>query len=137
MLPESLVEVRKVVERLGHELFVAQSELARPPSTTPPKSEIGQAHIDRLERDIDRFEALHPPVRSFVLPRGSTPAAALHLARTVARRAERELVALSQSEEVPPLLLAWANRLGDLLFALALATNHALGVAEVAPDYST
>jgi len=79
---------------------------------------------------------MHPPLSTFVLATGSTAAAALHVARTVARRAERELVALHRTEPVSPALLAWANRLGDLLFALALATNHALGVAETPPDYT-
>jgi cob(I)alamin adenosyltransferase len=70
-----------------------------------------------------------------VIPGGSRAAVALHGARTVARRAERELVTLSREETVDPTLLAWANRLSDLLFALALATNHALGAAETAPRY--
>ncbi len=96
---------------------------------------IGQAHVDRLEREIDRFDAQHPPLSGFVLPGGSPAAAALHVARTVARRAERELVSLSTAEPVDPALLAWANRLSDLLFALALATNHALGIAETTARY--
>jgi cob(I)alamin adenosyltransferase len=100
-----------------------------------PEPAISRQHVERLEREIDRFDAQHPPLSSFVLPGGSTPASALHVARTVARRAERELVALNREEPVDPVLLAWANRLSDLLFALALATNHALGVAEVPPDY--
>jgi len=91
--------------------------------------------VERLEQEIDAFDARHPPLTSFVVPRGSAGAAALHVARTIARRAERELVALSRSETVDPVLLAWANRLSDLLFALALATNHALDVAETAPRY--
>ncbi len=70
-----------------------------------------------------------------MLPGGSPAAAALHVARTAARRAERDLVALHQQEPVDPILLAWANRLSDLLFALALCVNHALDVAEVAPKY--
>jgi cob(I)alamin adenosyltransferase len=57
------------------------------------------------------------------------------VARTVSRRAERELVALNALEPLDPVLLAWANRLSDLLFALALAANAALGVAELPPDY--
>ncbi len=71
-----------------------------------------------------------------MLATGATSAAALHVARTVARWAERELVTLNRSDPQPEELLAWANRLGDLLFALALATNHLLGVKETPPDYS-
>jgi len=70
-----------------------------------------------------------------VLPGGSLPASVLHVARTISRRAERDLVALDRVEPVDPVLLAWANRLSDLLFALALATNHVLGVSEQAPRY--
>jgi cob(I)alamin adenosyltransferase len=136
VLPDALADVRTVVRRLQNELFVAQAQLARPPTAGPPTTGIDHARVERLERDIDRFEALHPPVHSFVLPGGSPAAAALHLARTVARRAERELVTLHQVEPVDAELLAWANRVGDLLFALALASNHALGVVEVPPDYS-
>ena len=135
LLPESLAEARAVVERLGHELFVAQAELARAPSAGPAKRTITARHVERLEQEIDRFDAQHPPLTGFVLPGGAPPAAALHVARTVARRAERELVALDRETPLDPTLLAWANRLSDLLFALALATNRALGVAETSPNY--
>jgi len=92
-------------------------------------------HVERLEKEIDAFDARHPPTNGFVLPGGSVPASGLHVARTIARRAERELVTLDRVEPVDPVLLAWANRLSDLLFALALATNHALGTRETAPRY--
>jgi ATP:cob(I)alamin adenosyltransferase len=128
--------VTAVVRRLEHELFIAQSELARSDATPVSGPTIAARHVRRLEEDIDRIEASHPAIASFVLPTGATPAAALHLARTVARRAEREVVALHRVEPVRPELLQWANRLSDLLFALALATNRALGVAETPPDYS-
>ncbi|HTW76299.1 MAG TPA: cob(I)yrinic acid a,c-diamide adenosyltransferase [Thermoplasmata archaeon] len=136
-LPDALGEMRAEVRRLEHELFVAQSELAAAPGTKGPPARIEARHVERLEADIDRFDALHPELRTFVLCRGARPAAALHVARTVARRAERELWTLHRTEPQRPELLQWANRLSDLLFALALATNHALGVAEVPPDYST
>jgi cob(I)alamin adenosyltransferase len=73
---------------------------------------------------------------TFVLPGGSPSAAAFHVARTVSRRAERELWALHRTEPQRPELLEWTNRLSDLLFAAALAANHSLGVAELPPDYS-
>jgi len=126
-----------LVRRLEHELFIAQSELAAAPAAAARAPHIERRHVERLERDIDRFDAQHPALRSFVLCRGSRPAAAIHVARTVARRAERELWTLHRTEPQRPELLEWSNRLSDLLFALALAVNHALGVAEVAPDYST
>ncbi len=127
--------MRDLVRRLEHELFVAQTELAVGPGGPAPKARILARHVEQLERDIDRVDAMHPPLSTFVLATGSTAAAALHVARTVARRAERELVALHRTEPVSPELLAWSNRLSDLLFALAVATNHAVGIAETAPDY--
>jgi cob(I)alamin adenosyltransferase len=135
-LPATLGDARAVVARLQHELFLAQTELAAAPGGSPPAARIEARHVARLEADIDRFDAAHPELRSFVLPGGSRSAAAIHVARTVARRAERELWSLNRAEPQRTELLIWSNRLSDLLFALALAVNHALGVAEVAPDYS-
>jgi cob(I)alamin adenosyltransferase len=135
-LPDSLSDAREVVRRVEHELYVAQAELATAPGPKPPAHRIEARHVARLEGDIDRFDALHPVLRSFVLPRGSRAASQIHVARTVARRAERELWALNRSEPQRAELLEWTNRLSDFLFALALAVNHALGVAEVAPDYT-
>lgn len=134
-LDPKLTEVREELVRLGHELFVAQTELATGPKTPIPHR-ITAEHVRRLEADIDRFDAAHPPLRTFVLPGGSPSSARLHVCRTVARRAERDLWTLHRSEPQPPELLEWANRLSDLFFAMALAANHALGVRETAPDYS-
>ena len=136
-LPPTLADVRATLLRVEHELYIAQSELAVAPGGKPPAHRIEARHVHRLEEDIDRYDAAHPELRSFVLPRGSKAAAQLHIARTVARRAERELWTLHRAEPQRPELLEWTNRLSDLLFALALAVNHALGVAEVPPDYST
>ncbi|HTP53364.1 MAG TPA: cob(I)yrinic acid a,c-diamide adenosyltransferase [Thermoplasmata archaeon] len=136
LLPDSLGEIRAVVRRLQDEVFVAQAQLAAAPGGPAPKHRILARHTERLEREIDRFDAAHPAIRSFVVPGGSAPAAALHVCRTVSRRAERQLLALHREEPQPDELLAWANRLSDLLFALALATNHGLGVTETPPDYS-
>lgn len=135
-LPPDLPEIRTIVARLQNELFVAQAELASPASGNTPRHQIEARHVTRLESDIEKFEASHNQLHSFVLSGGSRPGALLQLSRTVARRAEREVVALHRVEPLRPELLSWANRLGGLLFALALATNHALGVTEVAPDYS-
>jgi len=136
-LPPTLADIRATLLRVEHELYIAQSELAVAPGGKPPAHRIEARHVHRLEEDIDRYDAAHPELRSFVLPRGSKAAAQLHIARTVARRAERELWTLHRAEPQRPELLEWTNRLSDLLFALALAVNHALGVAEVPPDYST
>lgn len=135
-LPPELTEIRAVVHRLESELYVAQSELALPANGSPPGHRIESRHVVRLEADIERFEASYARLHSFVLSGGSRPAALLQIARTIARRAEREVWTLHRTEPLPADLLSWANRLSGLLFALAVATNQALGVAEVAPDYS-
>ena len=71
-----------------------------------------------------------PPLRAFVLPAGTPQAAALHLARTVCRRAERSVVHLAHDAAVPPLFIIYLNRLSDLLFTLARLANHRAGVAD-------
>ncbi|HYK92955.1 MAG TPA: cob(I)yrinic acid a,c-diamide adenosyltransferase [Thermoplasmata archaeon] len=127
---------RAVLERLQHELFIVQAELAAAPGGPPPAHSISQRHVNRLESEIDQFTAMVDPMRSFVLPRGHPAGAQLHVARTLARRAERELVALHREEPVPPPVLEWANRLGDLLYAMALALNRFQGFVETPPDYT-
>ena len=134
--PPEATELREELRRIQHELFVAMSELAAPAGAARPAHRIDERHVDRLEGDIDRWESRRPPLTHFVLPRGTPGATALHAARTVARRAERELWALRRTEEVPDPILRWANRLSDLLFALARASNDTAGEPETAPDYS-
>jgi cob(I)alamin adenosyltransferase len=135
-LPAELTEIRAIVRRLQNELYVAQAELATAPDGKRPDHLIEARHVSRLEANTEQFESSHGQLHSFVLSGGSRPAALLQVARTVARRAEREVWALHRVEPLRPELLSWANRLSALLFALALAVNRALGVAEVAPDYS-
>jgi cob(I)alamin adenosyltransferase len=84
-----------------------------------------------MERWIDEAEGDLPPLQAFVLPGGVPGAAALHLARTVCRRAERAVVGLSQAEVVTPVVLAYLNRLSDLLFMLARLENHRSGAGDV------
>ncbi len=136
-LEPSLIEIRTELRRLAHELYIAQSELAAPPGFRGHTPRIEARHVSRLEADIDRFDAQHPPLKHFALPGGSVASAHLHVCRTVSRRAERELWALHRTEPQRDELLQWANRLSDLFFALALAANSALKVPETAPDYST
>jgi len=134
-LPPELETLRPILVRLGHELFVAQAELATPRPRSP-RHRINSAHVERLERDIDRFQAELSPIHSFVIPGGSRAAAQFHVCRTISRRAETELLRLHKVEPLRAELLAWANRLSDLLFILALVANHTLGTPEVPPDYS-
>ena len=103
-----------LLERLQRELINVGTELAAP--DTP---RIGPDRVEALEAEIDQFDETLPPLRDFILPGGTPAAAALHVARAVCRRAERRLVTLAQSENVSPDMLAYFNRLGDLLFVLA------------------
>ena len=86
--------------------------------------------VARLEAWIDRLEAELAPLRQFVLPGGHLGAASLHVARTVVRRAERDVVALAQDEEVNPQAVVYLNRLSDLLFVLARVVNARNDVRE-------
>ena len=83
-----------------------------------------------LETSIDRLEAELPPRRFLILPGGTAAAVQLHVARTICRRLERRLVSLSSQHSVPPTVLAFVNRLSDLLFVAARSANHRAGVPE-------
>jgi len=135
-LPAELSQIQSIVRRVQHELYIAQSEIATPSGSGPASHRIEARHVERLESDIERFDDSHQRLHTFVLSGGSRPGALLQVARTVSRRAEREIWALNRTEPLSPELLQWSNRLSGLLFALAVATNHALGVPEVPPDYT-
>jgi len=97
-----------------HELFDLGGELC-----IPGHRAINAAHVTRLERALDGFNEKLPPLKEFILPGGGRAAAACHLARTVARRAERRACTLARSEPVSAEVLSYLNRLSDLLFVLA------------------
>ncbi len=124
-------DIEDAVALLQHEMFVVGAELASPHGPPRGVDAVGTAQIERLERTIDRFESALPPLGAFILPGGSPAAAALHVARCICRRAEREVVALSQTSSVRPELVGYLNRVSDLLFVLARASNAAAGVADV------
>jgi cob(I)alamin adenosyltransferase len=92
---------------------------------------LSRARLKALERQIDAFQNEAPTPHFFVLPGGSFEAALVHFARTVCRRAERRVVALSEQETVRPLVLQYLNRLSDWLFALALVVNKRAQISEV------
>jgi cob(I)alamin adenosyltransferase len=126
-------DVAAVLEAVQKDLFALGARLADPSARIAgrvTKAVIGDADIERLEREIDRLEAELPPLRRFILPGGSTAGAALHLARTVCRRAERRVVALG-GDQVEPVVIIYLNRLSDLLFVMARAVNHRSGAPEV------
>ncbi|MDX2035435.1 MAG: cob(I)yrinic acid a,c-diamide adenosyltransferase [Isosphaeraceae bacterium] len=118
---------------LQSDLFTVGAALADPDPAGPFHGSVRVERIELLERSIDALEEELPPLTQFILPGGTRPAAGLHLARTICRRAERAVVALSHSEgeSVPPEIVIYLNRLSDLLFVLARAVNHRAGVDDV------
>ncbi len=114
--------VAHLLRQVQADLFELGAELASPQA---PRRSLPPERVEALERLIDEYDAKTPPLKVFVLPGGATGAAALHLARAICRRAERAVVALSHREEVRPAVLAYLNRLSDLLFALARYVNKA------------
>ncbi len=114
-----------MLARIQNDLFDLGADLCTP-EDPPPKHQalrISQAQIDRLEHEIDAMNGKLAPLESFVLPGGTPAAAALHLARTVTRRAERLISELATQEKLNPLALKYANRLSDHLFVLARHLN--------------
>ena len=125
-------DVDKLLAQIQHALFDVGADLA-----TPPEAEarahlhpVEEADVEALEASIDRFEAELEPLKQFILPAGHTSSAALHVARSVVRRAERATVALSSVAAISTPVARYLNRLSDLLFVLARAANARNGVSE-------
>ena len=118
--------MREALERIQNELFDVGADLSVPWGVTD-RLRVEQGMIDRLEADCDAFNAELPELRSFVLPGGTEASARLHVARTICRRAERDVLLGSEEVELNPLVLRYLNRLSDLLFILARAANAAAG----------
>jgi cob(I)alamin adenosyltransferase len=123
-LPE---ELSLLTETLQERLFDLGADLSMPQAAEPRMT---AQRVAELESLIDRYEAGLEPLRNFILPGGSPGAAALHVARGACRRAEREIAALHAEEPLRQPLLAFINRLSDLLFILARAANRCEGVAD-------
>lgn len=120
LLSESVPEdVENLLTQIQHELFDLGGELSIPGHVA-----IGEQHVTRLESNLDTFNADLPPLKEFILPGGSRAAALAHVARTICRRAERSLVALGQTEQLPAIPQRYLNRLSDLLFVLCRVLNR-------------
>ena len=122
-----------LVDSMQSELFTLGAELATPDAAAAPKEmqRIAAGQVQRLEREIDRLTGELPPMKNFILPAGSRAGAALHLCRTVCRRAERKIVELAARAPVSLEALAYINRLSDLLFTMARAANLRAGGREI------
>ncbi len=121
-------ELSSLLRSLQNELFTLGADLASPLDIETPR--ITPEQVERLERIIDGHLEKLPPLKEFILPGGHPAAASLHLARAVARRAERRAVRLSEVEPINPSVVVYLNRLSDLLFVLGRVANARLSVPE-------
>ncbi len=133
LLTEELPEdIREALTGMQHDLFDLGGELC-----IPGMNILAQAHVDRLEALVERFNEALPPLKDFILPGGTRAAAFAHLARTVARRAERRIVHLANEDlacggpGVSEFARKYLNRSSDLLFVLGRALNRAAGRGDV------
>jgi cob(I)alamin adenosyltransferase len=124
-LAEVLPAIQNDLFNLGADLCFVEDDKQR--LTLP---QIEQRHVEALEHLIDDLTAIVGPLENFILPGGTPGAAELHLARTICRRAERDVVALSRTEPIGRFVLAYLNRLSDALFAMARYENHERKVQE-------
>lgn len=127
-IDEVLVPIQRDLFAIGALLATPNREKMR---EHLEKARVDEERIAELERAIDECDAELEPLRAFVLPGGSPKAAALHLARTICRRAERRVVELRADTDIPPLTVIYLNRLSDLLFTLARLANARSGSGEV------
>lgn len=125
-------DIDALLSTVQAKLFDVGAELATAPgSKASAMPHVSAEDVVVLEEAIDRFEKELEPLKNFILPGGTGAAAWLHVGRTVARRAERRVVALAAQTEVRETLIHYLNRLSDLLFVLARVSNHRAGVADV------
>ena len=127
-------DVKNVLGKVQNELFIVGSDLADPsypenPNKTP---RVSDEMVKQMESTIDKYEGELESIQYFILPGGTKEASLLHLARGIARRAERVAVELSFSEAVNPSVIAYLNRLSSLLFIFARLVNKNKGVKDVA-----
>ncbi|MDQ2666153.1 MAG: cob(I)yrinic acid a,c-diamide adenosyltransferase [Gemmatimonadota bacterium] len=132
---EIMPRIDEVLVPIQRDLFAIGALLATPDrermATHLEKARIDEARIMELEHAIDDGESELEPLRAFIIPGGTPKAAALHVARTVCRRAERHVVRLQHDVELPALGIIYLNRLSDLLFTLARLANRRAGAGEV------
>lgn len=132
---EMMPRIDEVLAPIQRDLFAIGALLATPDLEKMreqlDKARISDERIAQMERSIDDGEAELEPLRAFILPGGTPKSAALHVARTVCRRAERAVVRLQRDVEVPQVVIVYLNRLSDLLFVLARVANRRAGAGEV------
>jgi cob(I)alamin adenosyltransferase len=122
-----------ILQQSQHDLFAIGAELATPEPARHGTKMLSLKDVERLEHDIDRLEDQLSPLTHFVIPGGSELSGWLHWARTVCRRAERDVVHLAHQPEVDDCstIIVYLNRLSDLLFVMARAANQAMNIPDV------
>ncbi len=123
---EPPAEIKWLLQSIQHELFDMGGDLAM-----PEHDFLAAEAVTHLEQELDRINDTIPPLQEFILPGGHPVAAQCHLARSVCRRVERRLVALAKVEKVNPAVLAYTNRLSDLLFVIGRHLARELGEGDV------
>jgi cob(I)alamin adenosyltransferase len=131
MLPDG--EDKKLIIRIQNNLFSVCSNLATDQSQTPlyDSAKLADGEIEVLEHEVDEIMNLLPERQGFILPGGTQAAAQAHVCRTVCRRAERRIVALSEIAQISPETQQYINRLSDYLFVLAKKINFNAGLSEI------
>ena len=123
-------QLKEILVRIQNELFIVGSDLANP-NMSDTKIRTTENMILSLENDIDTFESELSELTNFILPGGTLMSSILHLSRTIARRAETHVIALSQKEEISKIVIVYLNRLSDLLFVLARVLNKRKNIDDI------
>lgn len=119
-------EIHTLLTGVQHDLFDLGGEIS-----VPGRQALDETYVTRLEHALDHLNAHLAPLKEFILPGGTSAAAACHLARTVCRRAERRVISLRRQTEINPAVVHYLNRLSDLLFVVARYLNHSAGSGDV------
>jgi cob(I)alamin adenosyltransferase len=132
---EIMPRIDEVIVPIQRDLFSIGALLATPDLAKMhdhlTKAQIDEMRISSLEKSIDDADKELDPLKAFIVPGGTQKAAALHLARTICRRAERRVISLQHTTEIPQIVIVYLNRLSDLLFTLARLANKRAGAGEV------
>lgn len=123
-------DIRKTLVKIQNDLFLVGSDLSNP-VLDDQKNRINKTYVDMIEKEIDTLEQELTPLANFVLPGGTMPSALLHLARTVTRRAESNIVSLMKEEKINQDVLHYINRLSDLFFVMARVINKRNKIADI------
>ena len=124
-------DIHEILEKIQNDLFVVGADLANP-DLNVPSNRITEDMVKFLEENIDKFETELSPITYFILPGGDTVASQIHLARSISRRAETNIVQLSEKEAINKTCQVYINRLSDLLFVIARLINKRKKIKDIA-----